>query len=604
MNEIIKHPLDTLVDFGTPETHADLIVRYLAELQVDYVFGVPGGAIEALFDSLARWQRRHDTGPRAIVARHEAGAAYMADGYARDSGKIGVCCATTGPGSTNLITGVASAYADGVPMLVITPQTALPNFGRRGLQESSGDAIDIVGMFSHCTRYNSFVSHPAQLQGKLFSALATALSKPNGPAHLSIPIDILSQPLAIANPDYKVSFDLLREHEAIEQYGVHELSQRMLKARRIVLFIGYGCRDAIGTILEVAETLHAPIVATPSGKGLINAFHPLFHGVFGFAGHRSARNILQGEDVDMVLAVGTGLDELETSGWDSTLLQNSRLVHIESSVENFTHSPMAQLHLFGNIKVIFSTLLNELRNAIETGQRDAPPPLPDFPDHRNTDRYQTDHLPANVIVDDTEGFSDESTPIAPQRLMRELVTRFPRTTRFVTDAGNSWAWATHYLHPDRSRHYHIGMGFGAMGWAIGAAVGIAAASPDKPVVCLTGDGSYLMSAQEITVALQHNLPVVYAILNDRALGMVKHGQRLGGGEPIGYELPPIDFAMQARSLGVRGYTIQSIQDFARLDLESILDKRGPVLLDIRLDPEAVPPMGARMRVLRNAESLN
>ena len=173
-------------------TLSDLIISYLEQFGIEYVFSVPGGPIGSLYDALVRSEKRG--GPRSVLARHENGAAFMADGYARETGRIGVCCATTGPGATNLITGVASAYADYIPMLVITAQTALPTFSQGGFQESSADVTDIVGMYEHCTRYNTLVSHPDQLETKLSAALTTALQTPKGPAHLSIPIDILRSP--------------------------------------------------------------------------------------------------------------------------------------------------------------------------------------------------------------------------------------------------------------------------------------------------------------------------------------------------------------------------------------------------------------------------
>src|SRR5512145_733167 len=151
-------------------TYSDVIVEYLEQFGVEYVFSVPGSPLGPIYDALARSERRG--GSRSVLARHEGGAAFMADGYARETGKVGVCCATTGPGATNLITGVAGAYADHVPMLVITPQTPLPTFGLGPFQESSADAMDIVGMFEHCTRYNSLVSHPDQLEKKLAAALS------------------------------------------------------------------------------------------------------------------------------------------------------------------------------------------------------------------------------------------------------------------------------------------------------------------------------------------------------------------------------------------------------------------------------------------------
>ena len=181
-------------------TFSDLIIGYLEQFGVEYVFSVPGSPLGPIYDALARSERRG--GPRSVLARHEGGAAFMADGYARETGRIGVCCGTTGPGATNLITGVGGAYADHVPMLVITPQTPLPTFGRGPFQESSADAeaIDVVGMFAHCTRYNSLVSHPEQLEKKLAAALTVAMQTPKGPAHLSIPADFLRAPAGQFRP--------------------------------------------------------------------------------------------------------------------------------------------------------------------------------------------------------------------------------------------------------------------------------------------------------------------------------------------------------------------------------------------------------------------
>jgi len=189
------------IELGEGWDNADLIIEYLKTLEIDYIFGVPGGAIEPLYNALARGAKHGS--PKVIVARHETGAAFMAEGYARETGKLGVCCATTGPGSTNLLTGVASAYADNVPMLVITAQTPLPKFGRNALQESSCTAIDTVGIFRHCTRYSTLISHTEQMQTKLIAAIMAANRTPNGPVHISIPSDILRQPIT-SNTEIKV----------------------------------------------------------------------------------------------------------------------------------------------------------------------------------------------------------------------------------------------------------------------------------------------------------------------------------------------------------------------------------------------------------------
>ena len=185
---------------------ADLLVAYLDQLGVEYVFGVPGGAIEPLYDALARSERRG--GVRAVVARHETGAAFMADGYARNSGKLGVCCSTTGPGATNMITGVASAYENNVPMLVITAQTAISTFGKGAIQDSSCTGVNTVGLYQHCTRYNTLISHIDQFEHKLAAAIMSAMGSPAGPAHISIPRDVMAMPISVTRGQLSVGYSV------------------------------------------------------------------------------------------------------------------------------------------------------------------------------------------------------------------------------------------------------------------------------------------------------------------------------------------------------------------------------------------------------------
>jgi len=614
---------------GDPgRTCADLIVDYLEQIGVEYIFGVPGGAIEPFFNALARKARRDPgrrpplsaprllsrksrrSGPglQVIVARHESGAAFMADGYSRETGKLGVCCATTGPGTTNLITGVASAYADHIPLLVITAQTALPGFGSGALQESSSDAVDTVGMFAHCTRYNSLVSHPQQLERKLIKAMVTACQKPAGPSHISIPMDIQRAPLAAEAGTFDVA-TLFRQPEVADTHSFDALCQLLVKARRIVLLLGNDCRDSIKSIVQFAEVIGAAIVTTPAGKGCMNPYHYLYPGVFGFAGHSSARDTLLDDEVELVLAVGTGLDELSTNGWDETALLNNKLVHIDAALDSFVRSPMAQLHIYGHLRVIFSDLVqvftsvdHQRESCFKGGQysRARKATLQALSSWVVPNKRMTFGTPRKVALDEAEKCLSSDVPLKPQRLMFDLGRRFPEQTRFLSDAGNCWAWGTHYLHPKSSGCFRTGMGFGAMSWAIGAALGTALGNRGTPVVCLTGDGSFLMSGQELTVAVQQQLPVVFVILNDQALGMVKHGQRLGGGEAIGFELPPVDFAAVARAMGAQAWTIRTPEDFAALDIDAICNARLPTLLDVYIDPEEVPPMQARMKVLDEA----
>ena len=599
----------------TTNTISDFLVALLKQIDIEFVFGVPGGAIEPFFDALARQSRQplphQETTPyvskrqfprqqqhlRLIVARHESGAAFMADGYARETGRIAVCCATTGPGTTNLVTGVASAYADRVPMLVITAQTALPNFGRRGLQESSSDAVDTVAMLDQCTKYSTLVSHPLQLRQKLVSAIVQAYQHPRGPVHLGIPLDVLRSETDISSELLSIA-PMLREPNMVDIQAFNDLWRCVSAGEQLVLYLGADCGKSITPIIRFAEETASPIITTPMGKRWVSAYHPLNHGVFGFAGHDSARAVLTDPKVKYILAVGASMGELGTSGWSEECLLNHKLIHIDSNRENFIRSPMACLHVYGNITQVFSQLLSKWQEGHQSknAKTDLLPTRQGGP----VLSMLLDELPSNICSQEQETYYSNATPLKPQRIMYFLANNFPENSRIICDAGNSWAWATHYLHLRYARRYHIGMGFGTMAWAIGASIGVALAHRGIPTICLTGDGSFLMSSQEMTVAIQERLPIIFIILNDQALGMVKHGQRLGGGEPIGFELPPVDFAGLANALGAQGFSIRNIDDLNALDIESLCHSNGPSLLDIHIDPEEIPPMGSRMKVLKSA----
>ncbi len=591
--------LNTIND--KPFEVADLLIAYLEQVGVEYIFGVPGGAIEPLYNALARSSRRG--GIRPMLARHESGAAFMADGYARETGKLGVCCATSGPGATNLITGVACAYDNSIPLLVITGQPALPAFGKRALQESSCTGIDTLGMLSHCTHYNSLVSHPEQLEQKLITALMRATRTPRGPVHLSFPVDVFRSPSKAAAYDLCA---LLQPPVMIDQNATESLARLVRESKNVVVVIGGWCGEAAGVILQFAELIGAVFVTTPDGKGFVNPGHPLYRGVFGFAGHTTADAALRAEAVDLIIAIGTSMGEWTSSGWSESLL-NKKLVHIDESEDHLARSPIARLHVRGRILSVFSRLAELMRKDMNRYEHE--PSIPAF---------QT--INHDLTLAEGEKCASDALPVKPQRLMRELGQLFPESTRFLADAGNSMAWAVHYLQLfDRRRSerriggrdsdpaigrrkseggwLRVTVDFAPMGWAIGGAVGTAAANRDVPVVCITGDGSMLMNGQEISVAVAEELTVIFVVLNDAALGMVKHGQQLARAERIAFKLPATDFAAMARAMGAHACTIRAPEDFATLDMEAICKRKGPTLLDVHIDSEEVPPMSLRMRTL-------
>lgn len=571
--------------------NGDLILRYLERLGVEYVFGVPGGSIEPFYNALARSARRG--GPRAIIARHETGAAFMADGYARETGKIGVCCSTAGPGATNLVTGVASAYADGIPVLVITAQTAIEKFGRGALQDGSCAGINTLEIFTYCTRFNTLVSHSAQLEPKLLQAISYAISNRPGPVHLSVPLDVMRetvQPMLHSGPMRAfINHEVTPSREAL-----HLVLKELADKKRVTVVIGEGAAGAITEIIALIESRDWQFVTTPRAKGLVNSFHPSYRGVFGFAGHDSAREALLPENAERVVVVGTALDEVSTSGWDASTIMSERLIHLSSNSEHLSRSYMAKLCILGSLE----QLLKPFAALLEANPfRTTPPPA-----------HDDAGLPVSInLANRDKCVANGEGPVKPQALMTHMSAICPDDTRVLMDSGNSFLWGIHYWNCKRPKDFdpqkslfHIGIGFSSMGWAIGAAVGMAAAAKGKPVVCFTGDGSMLMSGQEITVARQENLSLLFVVLNDSALGMVRHGQEIGGAEDIGNELPVIDFAKMGEAMGIDSYRITSMADLKALDIPALLTRPGPCLLDVLIDRDEVPPMGARMKVLTGA----
>jgi acetolactate synthase-1/2/3 large subunit len=565
-------------------TLSDLIVSYLEQLGVEYVFSVPGSPIGPLYDALRRSEKRD--GPRSVLSRHETGGAFMADGYARETGKIGVCCSTTGPGATNLITGLTSAYADHIPLLVITAQTTLQDFGFGAFQESSPDVTDVVGMFRYCTRYNTLISHPNQLERKLAAALTKAFQHPKGPVHLSIPVDILRTAWGgnISLPNFRRLLsrpESMIDHEALERLS-GKLEDILREKRRVVVIVGHDCGGASEEIVRFAEIFNAQIVTTQRGKSWIDPYHPLARGVFGYAGHMSAREALTDKSVGLVLAAGTNLNEWSTSGWDHALL-NDRLVHIHNTKAFFHRSPHAHLQICGTISRIFQELVIRFGKVSPEARRESA--------YNSSERKP--YVPSQIKVQSSEESWEKNGtgPIKPQKVIRDIVQRVPSKTHFLIDNSNSVPWSIHYLFSQRPENYHLSIGFASMGWAIGASVGMSLGNRNRPVVCFTGDGCFLMSGQEITVAVAERLPIIYVVLNDQAYGMIKHAHRLTATESIDFSIPPVDFSMMAKSVGAMAYTIGNDQDLAEVDFQALCEGRGPTLLDVHIDPEEPPPLG-------------
>ncbi len=581
------------------EDCADYIVRYLENLGVEYVFGIPGGNIEPFYNALARAEKRGTL--KHVTARHESGAVFMAEGYYRETGKLGVVCTTTGPGTTNAITGVACAYGNYAPILLITAQTGLSTFGRGAWQESSGaTGADSVAMLDSITRYNSLVSHPKQLLTLLDKAVMYAFGPTPGPVHLSIPRDIFTQ--KCDHIRYARSQSSLESLMTISpDVEVLMRLQLLLKnAKDVVILVGNYARNCSDLILQLAEKNNWRYVTSPGAKGYVPSEHPLCAGVYGVAGHEQAKILLENPNGGVILAIGLECNEPNTCGWVSSSICSNRLIQIADNFELLTSPSCALMKIYTAPCLVLQHLLAVKNKVIEFNYaRIASIYSPKLANRQSGAASK----PKLSLVQKVRDCVDL---VRPQDLLFFLNETLPDDVRVVMDIGNSFLWGIHYWnfrHQPKFTHnknlFVIDNGMASMGWAIGAANGIALGNPSACILCVTGDGAVLMSGQELTVAVEQQLNIIFVVLNDGCLGTVKHGQILAGAEKIAFKLPKVNFAMMAEAQGAQGILIKSLDDLQGVDL--LANRRhGPVLLDVWIDATQSPPLKTRVDALNTA----
>src|SRR5262245_35480736 len=493
----------------TPSTErkaAEFLIDALSEVGVRHLFGVIGGSVVPLFTATVG--RR----TQLSMAKHEAGAAFMADGYARVSGGLGACIATSGPGATNLITGVASAYADSIPMIVLTGQVATKSFGKGAFQESSSEGVDIVDVFKRVTRYSTLAFRADRLPDVWYKALRTALGGRPGPVHLSLPADVqeqlLSTPTLTPRRVHRINN---YDRAAIKQTALH-----LLRARRPAILAGHGSvlSDAAEEIRALAETLEIPVATTPKGKGVFPEDHHLSLGPFGYSGSPLAQWYLLESGVDVLLVVGTSLNEWGTLGWARRLQPSEALIQVDIDPYEVGKNYQVTVPVIGDAKAGLIELSYEIRRQRQRylhwrrGNGKLEPPL-DRPRFLNA-----------AMMD------SEAIPIKPQRLMRDLQEALPRDALVFVDGGANRAWAIHYWESLYPRTFFCATGMASMGFGVAGAVGGKFAAPDRVVVSIIGDGGFLMNGMEVSTAVHYRQQVIWVVLNDAGYGMANHALRL------------------------------------------------------------------------------
>lgn len=561
---------------------AELLVKYLEEEGVEYVFEVPGGVLEPINNALYESKKI-----KPILAKHEEGAAFMACGYARVSGKLGVCMGTTGPGCTNLMTGVASAYSDFTPILVLTGQVSTSIFGKGALQESSSEGIDAVTLYKPLTKYSAMVFKGAMLPEMIRKALRYALSGRQGPVHLNLPRDVMRE---------EIDLDLRKVEtyrgwpQPFDRESVKRASTFLLRAERPAMLLGNGTlsADAAEEAKTIAEMLNIPVITTPKAKSAFPSDHPLSLGSFGVGSSLLVEKYLTGR-IDVLLTVGTRLSEWATQAWSKRLLPTRGLLQIDIDPYEIGKNYPVAVGLAGDAKAILTEIYYEMRRQIKN--------VPDFKPGMSLDELMTFKKNSRIYLHE-EKMNSDAVPIKPQRLMKDLRESLPRDTIVFVDAGNSYTWTTHYFPVYLPKTFILGAGLASMGYGTAAAVGAKFAAPDKPVVAIVGDGAFLMNGMEVATAVNYHVPVIWAILNDAQLGTVYHGQKMASDAyVVASTFRKIDFCKVAEGLGARAIRIEKPGEITPELMKEILNSGQPTVLDITIDPHEPPPMKARVGAL-------
>lgn len=533
------------------------ILKFLRLGGVEYVFGIPAGSVNAFFDELYDMPEI-----KPIITKHEGAASYMAASYAKYSNSLGVCIASSGPGGTNLITGAANAMREHLPVLFLTGAVPVNTEGLNASQE-----LDAEPLFRPVTKYSVTVKDSRVLLDEVAKAVEIALSGVPGPVHVAMPIDVqLDNVTQTDLPSFPK-----REVIVPESSVIKNVAKMLHESDGGYIFIGQGIRGSVELLIELAELLQWPILSTPQAKGFIPSDHPLNKGVFGFAGHESASQLINDGDGRTLLVIGSSLGETATNNWNMNLTRNRKVIQIDNDQTVFNRKYQVDLPVLGDVDVSLNVLNEELRRLGMEGTQI---------EWRAKKERETD--------------GDYNT----QNVLLRLQEYLPKTNRYTIDIGEFMSYVIHHMKVFHSDTFDINVHFGAMGSGISAALGSKLAQPDRPVTCITGDGCFFMHGMEVLTAKEYNLPILFVVINNARLGMVYHGHTLqyNRSHPS-FEQEPTNLSKMAEALGIPSVRVERLDEI-NIDLFSSLESRkGPSILEIVLTDNNVPPMGDRVKFL-------
>jgi acetolactate synthase-1/2/3 large subunit len=560
----------------------DVFVQYLKAEGVSHVFGIVGGLLYPFFAAVEA-----DPEMMIVHAKHEGGAAFMADGYARLTRKIAVCAGTSGPGSTNLLTGVACAFADGVPMLVVTGQAASNSMGKGAAQETPREGIDIVEMFRPVSKYSAMVTSAQSLPQHLRRALRMALTGRPGPVHLNIPVDLWEKPLS---EDWFDPRTYRPETRGFDRLAVQRAADALLAAEFPVILAGSGVAIAGAEehLRALAELLPARVATSPKAKGVFPEDDPYSLGILGNAGHRDARETILGDDVDVLFTVGASLGETSTFNWTPRLMPRNALIQLDVDPDRIGRNYPVDIPLVGDAQAILIELVyhihRRIRDGLSPASRWGERPLPQRGDAR---------------FDDPASPTSASVPVTPARWRADLQEVLPENAVVFSDIGGHMLFNLHHLSIGSRQRFILNMGFGSMGHGTAAPIGAAMAATGRPVFAIIGDGCFTMNGLELLTAVEHDVPVIWIVENNNMHGITWHCSKLlsgGVGMQAALARRPIEIAAMARAMGLYVRVVErpgQMQDAVRDSLRN----GGPALIEVRVDGSVMPPLGERAKSL-------
>ena len=524
-------------------TGADIIIECLKEQGVDTVFGYPGGTALNLYDALYK----HSDEITHYLTSHEQGASHAADGYARATGKVGVCFATSGPGATNLVTGIATAYMDSIPIVAITCNVAVNALGKDTFQE-----IDIAGVTMPITKHNFIVKDIKDLADTMRKAFNIAEGGRPGPVLVDITKDVTA---AVYEYEKKEPLPLKRGGE-INEAAVVSAVELIKDAKKPFILVGGGAivSDASDEIKEFVEKMNAPICETLMGKGSFDSNNPLYTGMIGMHGSKASN--LGVSRCDLLVVIGARFSDRVT-GNTKTFAKNAKIIHIDIDAAEIDKNIEADASIIGDAKEVLKKI-----NKI----------LP-----------QQDHSQWNEEIDEIK--KKFPLPIITDRLNGPLIIRkLHEVTNgdaiITTDVGQHQMWAAQYYKYKNPRTFLSSGGLGTMGYGLGAAIGAQIGNPDKQVINIAGDGCFRMNMNEIATAAREKLPLIEVIVNNHVLGMVRQWQDLFYEKRYSATVldDGVDFVKLAEAMGAKGYRVTSQEEFKEAFKEA-LESEVPVLID-------------------------